>query len=70
MLDIQEEETEIIYYIRHDPDAVLSFQVTTELITLRYRTRTQRFEVEDEYITVIVIFYVTNPDVQVSLSWI
>ena len=68
-LDVLEEEIEIVYYIRHNPNAVSSFQVTTEPIALQYRTRTRRFENMDGYLTVIIVFYETDPDIQVTLSW-
>ena len=68
-LDMQGEETEIVYYICHDLEVDLSFQITREPLVLQYRTRTQRFEFTNGYLTTITVFHETTPDVRVTLIW-
>ena len=66
---VLEEETETIYYIRHDADAELSFRVVTEPIVIGYRTSTERLDFLDGCLTVFTITHETTPGVRVSLVW-
>ena len=67
-LNLHGEDTEIVYYILNDEDADLSFQISIELIAIKYRTCTQSFEFADGYLTTITVFYETTPNVRVTLS--
>ena len=45
--NVHGEETEILYFIRHDADADLSFRVSMEPIAIGYRTHTERVDILD-----------------------
>ena len=64
---VLEDETEIVYYIRHDADAELSFRVVTEPIAIGYRTYTERLDFLDGCLTVFTVVHETTPGVRVSL---
>ena len=58
-LDIHGDETIVLYYIRYDPDAELSFRVSVDPLATDYRTSTIRNDFSDGYLTVISIAYET-----------
>ena len=67
--NVHGEETEILYFIRHnaDADANLFFRVSMELIAIGYRTHTERVDFLDGCLTVIAVIYKTTPGIRVSL---
>ena len=67
--DVYGEETEILYFIRHDADAELSFRVSVVPIAIGYRTQTERVDFLDGCLTVIAVIYETTLGVWVSLVW-
>ena len=59
----------ILYYIRHDPDAELSFGVSVDPIATDYRTSTIRNDFSDGCLTVIFVAYKTQIGVRVTMTW-
>ena len=67
--DVYGEETEILYFIRHNTDADLSSRVSMEPIAIGYRTHTERVDFLDGCLTVIAVIYKTTLGIRVSLVW-
>ena len=67
-LDIHGDETQILYYIRHDLDAELSFRVVIDSIAIEYRTHTIGIDFSDGCLIVIYVTYETQIEVRVSLT--
>ena len=68
--DMEEDETNVFYFIRYDADAILSFRVSVEPMVIRYRTYTERINFMDGCLTVFAVIHETAPDVRVLLVWI
>ena len=62
-------ETKVHFFIRHDIDAVLSFKVALEPITVDYYTQTQRQDFTNSCLTVVTVTYAATTGVRVSLTW-
>ena len=60
MLDVEGNETEIIYHIRHDPDTDISFPVAMIPIVVEYRTHTARIDFSDGCLMIISVIYETH----------
>ena len=67
-LNVHGDKTMILYYIRHDPDAELSFRVSVDFIAIEYRTSTVRNNFSDGCLTVISVAYETQVGFQVTLT--
>ena len=67
-LDVQGDETKIVYYICHDADTDLSFQIYIEPIAIEYFSYTQRFESSYGYLMAITMSHETTTVVRVSLT--
>ena len=67
--DVEEDETKVLYFVRHDADAILSFRVSVEPMVIGYRTYTERIDFMNGCLTVFAVIHETAPDVRVSLVW-
>ena len=59
----------VLYYIRHDPDAELSFRVSVDPVTTDYRTSTIKNDFSDDCLRVISVTYETQVGVRVTMTW-
>ena len=59
-LDVLAEKTKIMYFIRHDPDADLSFRISVDPIATECRTSTTTSNFMDGYLTVIFVAFETQ----------
>ena len=60
---------EVHYFICHDAEAILSFQVSLEPIMLEYHTHIERQDFLDGCLTLVTVMHATTLGVQVSLTW-
>ena len=67
-LDVHGDETVILYYIRHVPNAELFFRVSIDPIATDYRTSTVRNDFSNGCLTVISVTYKTQVGVQVTMT--
>ena len=67
-LDVLVEETEIMYFICHDPDAKLSFRISVDSIATEYCTSTTTSDFLDGCLTVIIVTFETQVGVPVTLA--
>ena len=67
--EVERAKIEIQHYVRHDVDAILSFRVALEPITVICHTHIERIDFFDGYLTIVTISYATTPGVRVSLTW-
>ena len=58
------------YVICHDTDAIIVFKVTVEPIGTEFHISAVREEYMDSMCTIIWVFYMIDPNVQVNLTWI